>query len=147
EDRIFPRARGARGFGARGRNTVRRFEHRRTADRHRAEHDRRRPTGSDPAHVRARQLRPGAEMSTGERTGRLSPVLTAVLANRFDVIVREMTNTLFRTGRSAVLNMARDFSCCIVTAENELLTAAEGLQAHVLGAGLQTSSMTRSHPD
>jgi N-methylhydantoinase B len=74
-------------------------------------------------------------------------VLTAVLANRFDTIVREMTNTLFRTGRSAVLNMARDFSCCIVTAQDELLTAAEGLQAHVLGAGLQTSSMRRLHPD
>ncbi len=71
----------------------------------------------------------------------------AVLANRFDVIVREMTNTLFRTGRSAVLNMARDFSCCLVTADNQLLTAAEGLQAHVLGAGLQTSSMQRLHPD
>ena len=74
-------------------------------------------------------------------------MLTAVLANRLDVIVREMTNTLFRTGRSAVLNMARDFSCCIVTADDQLLTAAEGLQAHVLGAGLQTSSMTRLHPD
>ena len=74
-------------------------------------------------------------------------MLTAVLANRFDVIVREMTNTLFRTGRSAVLNMARDFSCCLVTADNQLLTAAEGLQAHVLGAGLQTSSMQRLHPD
>ncbi len=79
--------------------------------------------------------------------GALGAVLTAVLANRLDVIVREMTNTLFRTGRSAVLNMARDFSCCIVTADNQLLTAAEGLQAHVLGAGLQTSSMARLHPD
>jgi N-methylhydantoinase B len=83
---------------------------------------------------------------TRGKTG-LGAVVTAVLANRFDVIVREMTNTLFRTGRSAVLNMARDFSCCIVTADNQLLTAAEGLQAHVLGAGLQTSSMARLHPD
>jgi N-methylhydantoinase B len=80
-------------------------------------------------------------------TASLGTVLTAVLANRFDVIVREMTNTLFRTGRSAVLNMARDFSCCIVTADNQLLTAAEGLQAHVLGAGLQTKSMTDRHQD
>jgi N-methylhydantoinase B len=79
--------------------------------------------------------------------GKLGAVWTAVLANRFDTIVREMTNTLFRTGRSAVLNMARDFSCCIVTADNQLLTAAEGLQAHVLGAGLQTSSMLRLNPD
>jgi N-methylhydantoinase B len=77
----------------------------------------------------------------------LGGVLTAVLANRFDVIVREMTNTLFRTGRSAVLNMARDFSCCIVTADDQMLTAAEGLQAHVLGAGLQTRSMRELHPD
>jgi N-methylhydantoinase B/oxoprolinase/acetone carboxylase alpha subunit len=79
--------------------------------------------------------------------GQLGPVLTAVLANRLDVIVREMMNTLFRTGRSAVLNMARDFSCCIVTADDQLLTAAEGLQVHVLGAGLQTGSMRDMHPD
>lgn len=85
--------------------------------------------------------------SAAEATDGLGAVLTAVLANRFDVIVREMTNTLFRTGRSAVLNMARDFSCCLVTADNQLLTAAEGLQAHVLGAGLQTSSMTAQHSD
>jgi N-methylhydantoinase B len=82
--------------------------------------------------------------ASGERLG---AVLTAVLANRFDVIVREMTNTLFRTGRSAVLNMARDFSCAVLTAEDQLLTAAEGLQAHVLGAGLQTRWMTARHPD
>ena len=54
---------------------------------------------------------------------RLDPVLLAVLANRFESIVREMTNTLFRTGRSAVLNTARDFSCSIVTADNQLLQA------------------------
>jgi len=76
-----------------------------------------------------------------------SSVLTAVLANRFDAIVREMTNTLFRSGRSSVLNTARDFSCCIVTADDQLLSAAEGLQAHVLGAGLQTQWMQRLHDD
>ncbi|MFA4927389.1 MAG: hydantoinase B/oxoprolinase family protein [Patulibacter sp.] len=75
------------------------------------------------------------------------PVLAAVLANRFETIVREMTNTLFRAGRSSVLNMARDFSCCVVTADDELLAAAEGLQVHVLGAGLQTTSMRELHPD
>jgi N-methylhydantoinase B len=77
----------------------------------------------------------------------LDGVLLAVLANRFEAIVREMTNTLFRTGRSSVLNMARDFSCSIVSADDELLAAAEGLQVHVLGAGLQTESMRELHPD
>lgn len=77
----------------------------------------------------------------------LDPVLLAVLANRLDAIVREMTNTLFRTGRSAVLNTAKDFSCSIVTDDNELLATVEGLQVHVFGTGLQTQWMTRFHPD
>ncbi len=79
--------------------------------------------------------------------GSLDPTLTAVLAHRFEAIVREMTNTLFRTGRSSILNMARDFSCSIVTGDDQLLAAAEGLQVHVLGAGMQTASMRRLHPD
>ena len=62
-------------------------------------------------------------------------------------IVREMTNTLLRSGRSAVLNMARDFSCSIVTADDQLLAAAEGLQVHVLGAGPQTAAMRELHGD
>jgi N-methylhydantoinase B len=77
----------------------------------------------------------------------LDPTLMAVLAHRFESIVREMTNTLFRTGRSSIINMARDFSCSIITAEDELFAAAEGLQVHVLGAGLQTRSMRELHPD
>ena len=44
-----------------------------------------------------------------------------------------MKNTLLRTGRSAVLNMARDFSCSIITADDQLLAAAEGLPVHVIG--------------
>jgi N-methylhydantoinase B len=86
--------------------------------------------------------------TAGDGTRReLDGVLLAVLANRFEAIVREMTNTLFRTGRSSVLNMARDFSCSIVSADDQLLAAAEGLQVHVLGAGLQTGSMRELHPD
>lgn len=75
------------------------------------------------------------------------PVLIAVLANRLDSIVREMTNTLFRTGRSAILNTAKDFSCSIVTAEHQLLSSADGLPIHVLGGGRQTESMREFHPD
>ena len=61
------------------------------------------------------------------------PVSLAVIANRLDSIVREMENTLLRTGRSAVLNMARDFSCALITADNRLLASAEGLPVHVIG--------------
>ena len=77
----------------------------------------------------------------------LDQVVIAVLANRLDSIVREMTNTLFRTGRSAILNTAKDFSCSIVTADNQLLSSADGLPIHVLGGGRQTQSMRELHPD
>jgi len=77
----------------------------------------------------------------------LDQIVLAVLANRLDSIVREMTNTLFRTGRSAILNTAKDFSCSIVTADNQLLSSADGLPIHVLGGGRQTESMQEFHPD
>ena len=70
------------------------------------------------------------------------------MANRLDGIVREMSNTLFRAGRSAVINQARDFSCSIVTSEHELLAVAEGVPVHVFGSHLQTASVTSFHtPD
>lgn len=75
----------------------------------------------------------------------LDAVLMAVLANRFDGIVREMTNTLLRSGRSAIINTARDFSCSIVTADDQLLSAVEGLPIHVVGNQLLTRSMSRIH--
>ena len=77
----------------------------------------------------------------------LNPALMAVMANRFDAIVREMTSTLLRAGRSSVINIARDFSCSIITANDELLSAAEGVAVHVFGSHLQTSEMRRLHPD
>jgi N-methylhydantoinase B len=86
-------------------------------------------------------------MSQEKKPRKLDQVVVAVLANRLDSIVREMTNTLFRTGRSAILNTAKDFSCSIVTADNQLLSSADGLPIHVLGGGRQTESMQEFHPD
>jgi N-methylhydantoinase B len=80
----------------------------------------------------------------------ISAALLSVLANGFDAIVREMTNTLQRAGRSAALNSGRDFSCSITTVvdgEHQLLAAAEGLPAHIYGSHVQSESMTRLHPD
>ena len=75
------------------------------------------------------------------------PVLTAVLANRFDGIVREMSNTLLRAARSTVIAAAKDFSCAILTADDQLVTAADGLPVHIFGASLQTRSMRDLHDD
>ena len=99
------------------------------------------------------------ELTTDSGTGRSSsavrelavssfdPVTLAVVANRLDSIVREMENTLLRTGRSAVLNMARDFSCALITSDNRLLASAEGLPVHVIGMEFLAEAVTDLHAD
>jgi len=77
----------------------------------------------------------------------LSGAQLAIVNNRMTGIARKMANTLLRTGRSGVLNRARDFSCCIVTAGCELLTAADSLPIHVLsGPDLMARAMLEFHP-
>jgi len=78
-------------------------------------------------------------------TPSFDPVLLAVIANRLDSIVREMENTLLRSGRSAVLNMARDFSCALITGDNRLLASAEGLPVHVIGMEFLAEAVTDLH--
>lgn len=71
----------------------------------------------------------------------------AVVAHRFEAIARKMAHTLHRTGRSGLINTARDLSCCIVTAGHELLTEAESLPSHVLvGPDLMSRCMVEFHP-
>jgi N-methylhydantoinase B len=71
--------------------------------------------------------------------------MTAIIANRVDGIIREMTNTLLRAARSAVISSARDFSCAICTSNNELLASAEGLPIHIFGSHMLTEAMAKFH--
>jgi N-methylhydantoinase B len=48
---------------------------------------------------------------TSPQAGQLSGAELAVLSNRFEAVVRAMRNTLVRSSRSGVVNIARDFSC------------------------------------
>jgi N-methylhydantoinase B len=75
------------------------------------------------------------------------PVLAAVLVKRFEAITKRMTNTLLRSGRSGVLNIARDFSCSIITGDNRLVLSGEGLPVHVIGSHLMGQAMTRMFND
>ncbi len=78
---------------------------------------------------------------------RLDVVTLAVMTNRMEGVVRKMTNTLFRTARSTVLNTARDFSCCIVTADHQMLVMAESLPIHVIsGPDMISRWLRRLHP-
>ena len=59
-----------------------------------------------------------------------------------------MTNTLFRTARSGVINTARDFSCCVLSARDELVSAAECLPIMaVSGPELVTRFVRETHPE
>ena len=70
----------------------------------------------------------------------------AILANRFEGVSSKMGNTLLRTGRSGVLNRAKDFSCCILTSDHKLLSVAESLPIHVLsGPDIMAASMVEFH--
>ena len=72
----------------------------------------------------------------------------ALLNNRFEGIGRAMTNTLLRTARSTILNTARDFSCCILTADHEMLAMAESLPIHVMsGPDLMAKCMAEFFPE
>ena len=72
----------------------------------------------------------------------------AILAKRLESIARKMSNTLHRTGRSGLINTARDLSTCIVTADHELLTEAESLPSHVLvGPDIMSRYMVECHPE
>src|SRR5579864_4474264 len=98
----------------------------------RAEDHRSRPIQKNPAQAR----------------GPMDGVQLAIINSRFQSIARKMANTLLRSGRSGVLNTARDFSCCILTSDHELLTAADSLPIHVLsGPDLMARAMKEFHPD
>jgi N-methylhydantoinase B len=88
-------------------------------------------------------------MASGPGTRRpVDGLQLALINNRFEGVVRAMMNTLLRTARSAILNTARDFSCCILTAEHEMLAMAESLPIHVMsGPDLMARTMVEFHPD
>jgi N-methylhydantoinase B len=88
-----------------------------------------------------------ASRAHGSRQSKWDVVSLAVMTSRMEGVVRKMTNTLFRTARTTVLNTARDFSCCIVTKEHGLLVMAESLPIHMMsGPDLISMSMAQFHP-
>lgn len=76
---------------------------------------------------------------------KLHPTDMVVIAHKLDSITREMSNTLLRSARSTVISTCRDFSCCIITAEHDLLTTGSGQPVHIIGANMQTREMEKAH--
>lgn len=75
------------------------------------------------------------------------PILMAVLSNRFEAIIREMTNTVMKASRSSVIKNARDMSCGILTYDHRLISVEEALPIHVTALELTTQPITQLFDD
>ena len=72
----------------------------------------------------------------------------AIWESRFTGIVRKMVNTLFRTGRSGVINSAHDCSCAILTRDGDLITTSDSLLIHVMaGPDMMARALIDLHPN
>lgn len=72
---------------------------------------------------------------------------TVVLRRRFEAIIREMVNALFKSGRSGVLNTAMDFSCSLTDADFRSVSVALGLPVHVGAIDLIPRAVAKKHGD
>jgi N-methylhydantoinase B len=78
---------------------------------------------------------------------RIDPFLMSVLASRFEAIIREMTNTVMKASRSAVIKNARDMSCGLLTYDHRLVSVEEGIPIHITALDLTTKPITQFFDD
>ena len=101
--------------------------------------------GEEARHSRRK---PTVLQERGRSESSAHSVRLAILSKRFDNITSRMHNTLLRTARSGVINNGRDFSCCILTADAQLLAVGESIPMHVMaGADIMGRSMMGFHPE
>ena len=77
----------------------------------------------------------------------IDPFLIAVLSSRFEAIMREMTNTIIRTSRSAIIKSARDFSVGLLTYDHRMISVEDGLPIHISALDLSTRSIANLFDD
>ena len=71
----------------------------------------------------------------------------ALLNSRLESIVLTMRNTLLRTSRSAIMSIARDFACGILTENSDILTVCESIPCMTLcGPEIQANYMKECNP-
>jgi N-methylhydantoinase B len=75
------------------------------------------------------------------------PMLLAVLSNRMESIVREMSNIVKKASRSTAITNARDFSCGLLTFDHRLVCVEEAMPVHVTAMDLTTRPVTELFTD
>jgi N-methylhydantoinase B len=73
--------------------------------------------------------------------------LMAVLSSRLEAIIREMSNTVMKASRSAVIKNARDMSCGLLTYDHRLVCVEEAMPIHVSALDLTTRPITELFGD
>ena len=73
--------------------------------------------------------------------------MMTLLTKRLESISREMTNTTLKSARSGIINVARDFSCSILTADGRILFTTEGIPVHMSNADLVVKSVLETFGD
>jgi N-methylhydantoinase B len=77
----------------------------------------------------------------------LDALQMAVVQSRLEATVRAMMHTLLRSARSGILGVAKDFSCAILNAQDEMVASAESIPIHVLsGPDIMCRWMKKLHP-
>lgn len=74
---------------------------------------------------------PGGMSADGAAGYETDPYLMTVLAKKFEMITREMTQTLLKSARSGVINSARDFSSAITVYDGRQFMIDEGVPIHL----------------
>ncbi len=70
-----------------------------------------------------------------------------VLRRRFEAIIGDMVNALFKSGRSGVLNTAKDFTCSITDSKLQTVSAAVGLPVHASAIDLIPRAVVEKYGD
>ena len=84
---------------------------------------------------------------TTDAVPRIDPFLLAVLSSRFEAIMREMTNTIIKASRSAIIKNGRDFSVGLLTYDHRLISVEDGLPIHITALELSTGSVSKNFDD
>ena len=85
---------------------------------------------------------------TDLRPNSMSGAELAVLTARFEELPARWRTPFTGPAARGFLTIARDFSCIILTARPELLTAADSLPIHVLrGPEVMSRTMNQIHPE
>jgi len=67
---------------------------------------------------------------------KIDPFLMVILSRNIETIIKEMTNALLKSGRSGVLNTARDFSCSLTDNHFQVISAENSAPIHVTSIDL-----------